>query len=110
MNLLRSALATLILLVTVQATGVAPGQIKNFVTFGDSYTDIVSVGDGGTAWPVRLIFLVCLNEHSNKLPGIRLGLREYFSFSIRKVRCNLFEQFDGPTLSFGVRKPAADIL
>ncbi|KAJ4491124.1 carbohydrate esterase family 16 protein [Lentinula edodes] len=52
MNLLRSALATLLLLVTVQATGVAPGQIKNFVTFGDSYTDIVSVGDGGTAWPV----------------------------------------------------------
>lgn len=32
--------------------GPAPGQIKNLVTFGDSYTDVVSVGDGGTAWPV----------------------------------------------------------
>ncbi|KAK0199231.1 hypothetical protein DFS33DRAFT_376718 [Desarmillaria ectypa] len=27
-------------------------QFKNLVTFGDSYTDIVNVGDGGTAWPV----------------------------------------------------------
>lgn len=27
-------------------------QIKSIVTFGDSYTDIVSVGDEGTAWPV----------------------------------------------------------
>lgn len=27
-------------------------QVKNLVTFGDSYTDIVNVGDGGTAWPV----------------------------------------------------------
>ncbi|KAF9267360.1 carbohydrate esterase family 16 protein [Marasmius fiardii PR-910] len=34
------------------AVGVKPGQIKNLVTFGDSYTDIVSVGDGGVAWPV----------------------------------------------------------
>ncbi|KAF8880635.1 GDSL lipase/acylhydrolase [Infundibulicybe gibba] len=29
-----------------------PKQIKNLVTFGDSYTDVVSVGDGGVAWPV----------------------------------------------------------
>ncbi|KAJ7595520.1 GDSL lipase/acylhydrolase [Mycena floridula] len=34
------------------AVGVAPKQIKNLVTFGDSYTDVVNVGDGGTAWPV----------------------------------------------------------
>lgn len=34
------------------AAGVERGQIKNLVTFGDSYTDIVSVGDGGVAWPV----------------------------------------------------------
>ncbi|KAK0472419.1 hypothetical protein EDD18DRAFT_443542 [Armillaria luteobubalina] len=27
-------------------------QFKHLVTFGDSYTDIISVGDGGTAWPV----------------------------------------------------------
>ncbi|KAL0959375.1 hypothetical protein HGRIS_014628 [Hohenbuehelia grisea] len=36
----------------VNAAGVLPGQIKNLVTFGDSYTDVVNVGDGGTAWPV----------------------------------------------------------
>ncbi|KAJ3485850.1 hypothetical protein NLI96_g4673 [Meripilus lineatus] len=32
--------------------GPSPRQIKNLVTFGDSYTDVVSVGDGGVAWPV----------------------------------------------------------
>ncbi|KAJ3765584.1 GDSL lipase/acylhydrolase [Lentinula raphanica] len=53
MNFLRFASIPLLLLTSgVQAVGVSPGQIKNFVTFGDSYTDIVSVGDGGTAWPV----------------------------------------------------------
>ncbi|KAK7685016.1 hypothetical protein QCA50_011851 [Cerrena zonata] len=34
------------------AVGPSPSQIKNLVTFGDSYTDVVSVGDGGVAWPV----------------------------------------------------------
>jgi hypothetical protein len=28
------------------------GQIKSFVTFGDSYTDVVLVSNGGTAWPL----------------------------------------------------------
>ncbi|KIJ69630.1 carbohydrate esterase family 16 protein [Hydnomerulius pinastri MD-312] len=33
--------------------GVFPGQIKNFVTFGDSYTDIYyPASDGGVAWPI----------------------------------------------------------
>ena len=32
--------------------GLAPHQISSLVTFGDSYTDVVNVGDGGTAWPV----------------------------------------------------------
>jgi len=36
----------------VQAVGVRPGQIKHLVTFGDSYTDVVSTGDEGIAWPV----------------------------------------------------------
>ncbi|ESK90441.1 gdsl lipase acylhydrolase family protein [Moniliophthora roreri MCA 2997] len=40
------------LLTPTFARGVAPGQIKNLVTFGDSYTDIASTGDGGVAWPV----------------------------------------------------------
>ncbi|THH26384.1 hypothetical protein EUX98_g7799 [Antrodiella citrinella] len=34
------------------AAGPLPGQVKNLVTFGDSYTDVVETGDGGTAWPV----------------------------------------------------------
>jgi phospholipase/lecithinase/hemolysin len=50
--LFRSILATLPFLASARAVGVAPKQIKNFVTFGDSYTDIVNTGDGGTAWPV----------------------------------------------------------
>lgn len=35
------------------AVGIAPGQIKNFVTFGDSYTDssYYPAADGGYAWP-----------------------------------------------------------
>ncbi|KAF4566047.1 hypothetical protein EYR36_011461 [Pleurotus pulmonarius] len=36
----------------VHAVGVRPGQISNLVTFGDSYTDVVSTGDRGVAWPV----------------------------------------------------------
>ncbi|KAI0791061.1 GDSL lipase/acylhydrolase [Abortiporus biennis] len=35
-----------------QAVGPSANQIKNLVTFGDSYTDVVVTGDGGTAWPV----------------------------------------------------------
>lgn len=38
----------------IGALGPPVNSIKNLVTFGDSYTDIVSVGDGGTAWPVYL--------------------------------------------------------
>ncbi|KAJ7198875.1 hypothetical protein GGX14DRAFT_401821 [Mycena pura] len=34
------------------AVGVSPGQITDLVTFGDSYTDVVAIGDLGTAaWP-----------------------------------------------------------
>lgn len=33
-------------------TGLSPGQIKNLVTFGDSYTDVGAPADGGVAWPV----------------------------------------------------------
>jgi len=33
------------------AASLRPGQIKNLVTFGDSYTDVVLTGDGGAAWP-----------------------------------------------------------
>lgn len=36
----------------ISAKGVRRGQIKNIVTFGDSYTDIVLAGDDGAAWPI----------------------------------------------------------
>ncbi|KAF9065311.1 GDSL lipase/acylhydrolase [Rhodocollybia butyracea] len=34
------------------SNSLAPGQIKNLVTFGDSYTDVTAMADGGTVWPV----------------------------------------------------------
>ncbi|KAI0703969.1 hypothetical protein C8Q76DRAFT_823416 [Earliella scabrosa] len=34
------------------AAGPRPGQIKNLVTFGDSYTDVDGHADGGIMWPV----------------------------------------------------------
>ncbi|KAI0047891.1 carbohydrate esterase family 16 protein [Auriscalpium vulgare] len=37
---------------SLAAHGPVPGQIKNLVTFGDSYTDVVAVSNGGTQWPV----------------------------------------------------------
>ncbi|KAH9916236.1 GDSL lipase/acylhydrolase [Amylocystis lapponica] len=36
---------------TTHATGPTPGQIKNLVTFGDSYTDVGDPGDNSTSWP-----------------------------------------------------------
>lgn len=47
------AYIALCLFITVSnAQGIQPGQIKNLVTFGDSYTDVGSPADGGIAWPV----------------------------------------------------------
>jgi hypothetical protein len=40
---------------SVIAIGVAPGQIKNWVVYGDSYTDITSHSDGGTVWPYYVV-------------------------------------------------------
>ena len=36
--------------------GPRPGQIKNLITFGDSYSDINLPGDNGTAWPLYAAF------------------------------------------------------
>ncbi|KAI0056358.1 GDSL lipase/acylhydrolase [Artomyces pyxidatus] len=46
-----ASLASLLPL-ALAAHGPAPGQIKNLATFGDSYTDVVVVSNGGTQWPV----------------------------------------------------------
>lgn len=50
---LKLGSALLALTTSSWAVGVAPGQIKNFVTFGDSYTDssYYPSADGGYAWP-----------------------------------------------------------
>ncbi|KAH8092197.1 GDSL lipase/esterase [Cristinia sonorae] len=47
-----SSLVSLVFATISLAAGPLPNQIKNLVTFGDSYTDVVNTGDGGTAWPV----------------------------------------------------------
>ncbi|KIY44129.1 hypothetical protein FISHEDRAFT_67800 [Fistulina hepatica ATCC 64428] len=39
-------------LVSAAAGRLLHGQIKNLVDFGDSYSDVGSPADGGTAWPV----------------------------------------------------------
>ena len=52
MKAVFALLTTLVLAIFSDALGPAPGQIKNLVTFGDSYTDVVSTGDNGTAWPI----------------------------------------------------------
>lgn len=53
LQVVKLAFALLALTTSSWATGVAPGQIKNFVTFGDSYTDssYYPTADGGYAWP-----------------------------------------------------------
>jgi phospholipase/lecithinase/hemolysin len=52
----RSKLFTLVTAVLFLGSGVQaalkPRQIKNLVTFGDSYTDVVHTGDNGTSWPI----------------------------------------------------------
>ncbi|KAJ7083595.1 GDSL lipase/esterase [Mycena belliarum] len=43
--------ATFLAVSGIHAVGVRPGQIKNLVTFGDSYSDVRVTGDQGVAWP-----------------------------------------------------------
>ncbi|TFY80148.1 hypothetical protein EWM64_g3861 [Hericium alpestre] len=43
------------------ALGPRPGQIKNFVTFGDSYTDVTIDINGSTTWPVYVAGYAHLN-------------------------------------------------
>lgn len=46
------SLIPLVFLPAAFALGPPAGSIKNIVTFGDSYSDVVLAGDNGTAWPV----------------------------------------------------------
>ncbi|PIL25383.1 hypothetical protein GSI_13273 [Ganoderma sinense ZZ0214-1] len=51
-QLLAAAILAKAVALLVFAAGPAPGQIKNLVTFGDSYTDVMSSKDGGIVRPV----------------------------------------------------------
>ncbi|KAH9922175.1 uncharacterized protein B0H18DRAFT_1018378 [Fomitopsis serialis] len=48
---LSALVACLSLAWTSNGQGPYPGQIKNLVTFGDSYSDVYVPGDNGTSWP-----------------------------------------------------------
>ncbi|KZT69466.1 carbohydrate esterase family 16 protein [Daedalea quercina L-15889] len=52
LHLLSALTACLSFAWTSNGQGPYPGQIKNLVTFGDSYSDVNTPGDNGTAWPV----------------------------------------------------------
>lgn len=49
-----AAASLLVSLTSASAKGILPNTIKNLVTFGDSYTDVVNVFDGGAPWPIYL--------------------------------------------------------
>lgn len=69
MHLLVSSLLSLLLATLTTAVGLVPGSIKNLVTFGDSYTDIINTGDNGTAWPVYAAGYGHFNLHSFAISG-----------------------------------------
>ncbi|KAL1747183.1 GDSL lipase/esterase [Schizophyllum fasciatum] len=48
-------LASLALCLDRSFAALPPRTITNLVTFGDSYTDVVNTGDGGTAWPTYAV-------------------------------------------------------
>ncbi|KAI0741767.1 SGNH hydrolase-type esterase domain-containing protein [Daedaleopsis nitida] len=52
MHLSQHVLLSTIPSLLARAAGPSPGQIKNLVTFGDSYTDVDGHADGGVMWPV----------------------------------------------------------
>ncbi|KAI0817008.1 hypothetical protein BC628DRAFT_1506727 [Trametes gibbosa] len=69
----RHLLTTIILLcglvLSALAGGPSPGQIKNLVTFGDSYTDVDGHADGGIVWPVY----AAQDGHFNLFPFAKSG-------------------------------------
>ncbi|KAH9847599.1 GDSL lipase/esterase [Lenzites betulinus] len=52
LKLLTALVLSCSLALSALAAGPFPGQIKNLVTFGDSYTDVDGHADGGIVWPV----------------------------------------------------------
>ncbi|KAI0372654.1 hypothetical protein BV20DRAFT_963698 [Pilatotrama ljubarskyi] len=68
-SLLTSALLSSGLALFALAAGPSPGQIKNLVTFGDSYTDVDGHADGGIVWPVY----AAQDGHFNLFPFAKSG-------------------------------------
>ncbi|KAI0260737.1 GDSL lipase/acylhydrolase [Gloeopeniophorella convolvens] len=66
---LLSCLAAGLASSALAAHGPLPGQIKNLATFGDSYTDVVVISNGGTQWPVYAAGYA----HVNLFPFARSG-------------------------------------
>ncbi|KAF8996011.1 GDSL lipase/acylhydrolase [Cyathus striatus] len=64
-----SIAASLLALPSAFGAGLRPGQIKNFVPFGDSYTDVGVSSNGGTPWPVYAAGFA----HVNLFPFARSG-------------------------------------
>lgn len=70
MRLFNSLALSLSLVTTLaHGAGLPTGSIKNLITFGDSYTDIVNTGDHGTAWPVYAADYGKFNLHSYAISG-----------------------------------------
>jgi hypothetical protein len=73
---IASAAALLALVMPSIVLGVAPGQIKNLVTFGDSYTDssYYPAADGGYQWPTWVAEYGPFNLYGESLSSLALAL------------------------------------
>jgi hypothetical protein len=69
MNLLTALFATSLFATTLSVSHPFPKPIKNLVTFGDSYTSAISVGDRGTPWPVYAAGYGKLSLHDFAISG-----------------------------------------
>ncbi|KAI0666850.1 hypothetical protein C8Q78DRAFT_426008 [Trametes maxima] len=68
-SLLPAILVSGGVVISALAAGPRSGQIKNLVTFGDSYTDVDGHADGGIVWPVY----AAQDGHFNLFPFAKSG-------------------------------------
>ena len=98
---------------TALAAGPLPGQIKNLVTFGDSYTDVVSVlirtlrtfgsspYDDRVGWSCRRRYsMACIRR-----PG-----RSLQALPVRQVWRNMLQQSHRASIPIRVRESASAVL
>lgn len=92
--------------------GPLPGQIKNLVTFGDSYTDVISKVTPGVAQRAELLTIAS----TRLLRAIIASLGQYSAgwplqtFPICTRRRHLLQQYHLPPISFALREPAPALL